>query len=209
VKVTHILRPGKASEKTPKGVIPPSLCEISQNASKKRKKKGKAGKNLLIPCWQQQQQHRSINQSNNPSNHPRSVDSIWAAAVSETARSNNGMETDGSMNGRRMAILTMMEIGREVEQRHGDGDGDIHFTSVSPYNSNSNETGGSGQEWKVAVWPMMERRRHPLHIESVLAGDRTPNRTSNCMCRRPATYTAEPLFVRRLIIWQNLADRII
>jgi hypothetical protein len=28
-KVTHILRPGKASEKTPKGVIPPSLCEIS------------------------------------------------------------------------------------------------------------------------------------------------------------------------------------
>jgi hypothetical protein len=31
-KVTHILRPGKASEKTPKGVIPPSLCEISQNA---------------------------------------------------------------------------------------------------------------------------------------------------------------------------------
>jgi hypothetical protein len=34
--VTHILRPGKASEKTPKGVIPPSLCEISQNASKKQ-----------------------------------------------------------------------------------------------------------------------------------------------------------------------------
>jgi hypothetical protein len=24
-KVSHILRPGKASEKTPKGVIPPSL----------------------------------------------------------------------------------------------------------------------------------------------------------------------------------------
>jgi hypothetical protein len=36
-KVTHILRPGKASEKTPKGVIPPSLCEISQNASRKKK----------------------------------------------------------------------------------------------------------------------------------------------------------------------------
>jgi hypothetical protein len=32
-KVTHILRPGKASEKTPKGVIPPSLGEISKNAS--------------------------------------------------------------------------------------------------------------------------------------------------------------------------------
>jgi hypothetical protein len=31
-KVTHILRPGKASVKTLKGVIPPSLCEISQNA---------------------------------------------------------------------------------------------------------------------------------------------------------------------------------
>jgi hypothetical protein len=37
-KVTHILRPGKASEKTPKGVIRPSLCEISQNAAKKNKK---------------------------------------------------------------------------------------------------------------------------------------------------------------------------
>jgi hypothetical protein len=35
-KVTHILRPGKASEKTPKGVIPPSLCEISQNALRKK-----------------------------------------------------------------------------------------------------------------------------------------------------------------------------
>jgi hypothetical protein len=34
-KVTRILRPGKASEKTPKGVIPPSLCEILQNASRK------------------------------------------------------------------------------------------------------------------------------------------------------------------------------
>jgi hypothetical protein len=34
-KVSYILRPGKASEKTPKRVIPPSLCEISQNASKK------------------------------------------------------------------------------------------------------------------------------------------------------------------------------
>jgi hypothetical protein len=30
-KESQILRPGKASEKTPKGVIPPSLCEISQN----------------------------------------------------------------------------------------------------------------------------------------------------------------------------------
>jgi hypothetical protein len=36
-KVTHILRPGKAAEKTPKGVIPPSLCEILQNASRKKK----------------------------------------------------------------------------------------------------------------------------------------------------------------------------
>jgi hypothetical protein len=36
-KVTHILRPGKASEKTPKGVIPPSLREISQNASREKK----------------------------------------------------------------------------------------------------------------------------------------------------------------------------
>jgi hypothetical protein len=35
-KVTHISRPGKASEKTPKGVIPPSLCEILQNASRKK-----------------------------------------------------------------------------------------------------------------------------------------------------------------------------
>jgi hypothetical protein len=36
-KMTRILRPGKASEKTPKGVIPPSLCEISQNTSRKKK----------------------------------------------------------------------------------------------------------------------------------------------------------------------------
>jgi hypothetical protein len=35
-KVTHILRPGKASEKTPKGVIPTSLCEILQNALRKK-----------------------------------------------------------------------------------------------------------------------------------------------------------------------------
>jgi hypothetical protein len=35
-KVTHILRLGKASEKTPKGVIPPSLCEISQKALRKK-----------------------------------------------------------------------------------------------------------------------------------------------------------------------------
>jgi hypothetical protein len=35
-KVTHILRPGKMSEKTPKGVIPTSLCEISQNTSRKK-----------------------------------------------------------------------------------------------------------------------------------------------------------------------------
>jgi hypothetical protein len=31
------LRPEKVSEKTPKGVIPPSLCEILQNASRKKK----------------------------------------------------------------------------------------------------------------------------------------------------------------------------
>jgi hypothetical protein len=46
-KVTHILRPGKASEKTPKGVIPPSLCEILQNASRKKetqKNQPKGGK---------------------------------------------------------------------------------------------------------------------------------------------------------------------
>jgi hypothetical protein len=36
-KVTHILRPGKASEKTSKRVIQPSLCEISQNASRKKR----------------------------------------------------------------------------------------------------------------------------------------------------------------------------
>jgi hypothetical protein len=35
--VAHILRPEKVSEKTPKGVIPPSLCEILQNASRKKK----------------------------------------------------------------------------------------------------------------------------------------------------------------------------
>jgi hypothetical protein len=35
-KVTHLLRPGKASEKTQKGFIPPSLCKISQNASRKK-----------------------------------------------------------------------------------------------------------------------------------------------------------------------------
>jgi hypothetical protein len=37
--VTYILKPGKASEKTPKGVIPPSLCEISQNTKRKKKQK--------------------------------------------------------------------------------------------------------------------------------------------------------------------------
>jgi hypothetical protein len=35
-EVTHILRTGKALEKTPKGVIPPSQCEISHNASRKK-----------------------------------------------------------------------------------------------------------------------------------------------------------------------------
>jgi hypothetical protein len=35
-KVTHILRPGKASQKTLKGVIPLILCKISQNASRKK-----------------------------------------------------------------------------------------------------------------------------------------------------------------------------
>jgi hypothetical protein len=35
-KVTHILRPGKASEKTPKGVILLSLVEIFQNTSRKK-----------------------------------------------------------------------------------------------------------------------------------------------------------------------------
>jgi hypothetical protein len=37
-KVTHILRPGKASEKTRKGIILPIMYEISQNASRKVKK---------------------------------------------------------------------------------------------------------------------------------------------------------------------------
>jgi hypothetical protein len=46
-KVTHILKPGKASEKTPKGVIPPGLCEISQNVS--RKKKGADNQLFLVP----------------------------------------------------------------------------------------------------------------------------------------------------------------
>jgi hypothetical protein len=40
--VTPILRPGKASEKTPKGIIPPSLCEILQNASRKKKDSAKS-----------------------------------------------------------------------------------------------------------------------------------------------------------------------
>jgi hypothetical protein len=40
-KVTLILRPGTASEKTPKWIIPPSLCEILQNASRKKSPKGK------------------------------------------------------------------------------------------------------------------------------------------------------------------------
>jgi hypothetical protein len=35
-KVSHVLRPGKASESTPKGVILPSLCEILQNALRKK-----------------------------------------------------------------------------------------------------------------------------------------------------------------------------
>jgi hypothetical protein len=43
--VTHILRPGKASEKTPKGVIPPSLREISQNASRKKTHFANGGEN--------------------------------------------------------------------------------------------------------------------------------------------------------------------
>jgi hypothetical protein len=50
-KVTHILAPGKASEKTPKGVIPPSLCEISQKAW--RKKTGKPVRrpySVASPC---------------------------------------------------------------------------------------------------------------------------------------------------------------
>jgi hypothetical protein len=54
--VTHILRPGKASEKTPKGVIPPSLCEISQNASRKKKVQPylmplRNGRNLKKADW--------------------------------------------------------------------------------------------------------------------------------------------------------------
>jgi hypothetical protein len=32
-RCTHILWPEKASEQTPRGVIPPSLVEIAQNAS--------------------------------------------------------------------------------------------------------------------------------------------------------------------------------
>jgi hypothetical protein len=47
-KVAHILRPGKASEKTPKGVIPPSLCEISQKASRKKNEKKLSHGNSII-----------------------------------------------------------------------------------------------------------------------------------------------------------------
>jgi hypothetical protein len=47
-KVTHILRPGKASEKTPKGVIPPSLCEISQNALRKKTRKGSKSSKMAV-----------------------------------------------------------------------------------------------------------------------------------------------------------------
>jgi hypothetical protein len=38
-KVSHILRPGKALEKTPNGDIPPSLCEIPQKRLLKKEKK--------------------------------------------------------------------------------------------------------------------------------------------------------------------------
>jgi hypothetical protein len=52
-KVIHILRPGKASEKTPKGVIPPSLCEISQNASREKKTRNPIWHTSeRIPFWQ-------------------------------------------------------------------------------------------------------------------------------------------------------------
>jgi hypothetical protein len=50
-KVTHILRPGKASEKTPKGVIPPSLCEISQNALRKKNAGCVALSISLLVCY--------------------------------------------------------------------------------------------------------------------------------------------------------------
>jgi hypothetical protein len=48
VKVTHIWRPGKDSEKSSKGVIPPSLCEISQNASRKEKKNTSTMENMTM-----------------------------------------------------------------------------------------------------------------------------------------------------------------
>jgi hypothetical protein len=38
----------KASEKTPKGVIPPSLCEISQNASRKKRRKKRDGNTFSV-----------------------------------------------------------------------------------------------------------------------------------------------------------------
>jgi hypothetical protein len=72
-KVTHILRHGKASEKTPRGVIPPSLCEISQNASRKRKKVnenalpvhtsavyGMSMQHAPRKCHSQSQKHRKL-----------------------------------------------------------------------------------------------------------------------------------------------------
>jgi hypothetical protein len=46
--VTHILRPGKAPEKTPKGVITPILCEILQNSSRK---KNVSGQMYLVKCF--------------------------------------------------------------------------------------------------------------------------------------------------------------
>jgi hypothetical protein len=50
-EVTHILRPGKASEKTPKGVIPLSLCEILQNASREKKRQFLAQKKVEKRCF--------------------------------------------------------------------------------------------------------------------------------------------------------------
>jgi hypothetical protein len=52
------------------------------------------------------------------------------------------------------------QVRSGVEGGHLDDDGDVRFTSsqsvmeTSPHNGN--ETGGSIEEWKVAIWPMME-----------------------------------------------------
>jgi hypothetical protein len=95
---------------------------------------GKAGQYLLIPRWQQQQQHNSI--------HPStcSEDSIWAAAASlsseaSATRPYNSNETCGSVQELKVAVWPMIEMETSASHR---------VMATSPYNGN--KTGGSVQE---------------------------------------------------------------